>query len=198
LGTERYWGPLYHFLRRSYGKDHEEGAELTQAFFTWLLESGHLIPYDPARSGFRTFLKGILTGFPGHEPQALLRLKRGDGVKAVTLGGNDLVPPGPETDPDQVFEAVFLRDAVDRAVDRIRVRYHSGRRIVPFLAFEQYHLSREGPPPTYALVGNRLGIDASDVRNYLQEVRQEVRIEVRAEFEADGGGIPDEVATLFK
>jgi len=196
--AERYWKPVYHFLRMSYGKGNEDAKDLAQAFFAWLLELDLLGRYDPARSSFRTFLKGVLRNFAGNEHQALQRLKRGGGVKAVPLAAIDLEAPAPGSDPEKLFDSVFLRDAVGRAVDRVRARFQSGRRIVPFLAFEQYHFAKEGPPPTYALVAHRLGIKEGDVRNYLHEVREAIRAEVRAEFEGDGGEVPAEVASLFK
>jgi RNA polymerase sigma factor (sigma-70 family) len=196
--AERYWKPVYHFLRASYGKGNEDAKDLAQAFFTWLLERDLLGRYDPARSGFRTFLKGILRNFAGNEHQALQRLKRGGGVKMVPIAAADLESAGPETDPEKLFDTVFLKDTVERAVERVRARFQSGRRIVPFLAFDQYHFAKDGPPPTYALVARRLGIKEGDVRNYLHEVREAIRAEVKAEFEGDGGEVPAEVAALFQ
>ena len=81
---------------------------------------------------------------------------------------------------------------------RVRARFQAGRKIVPFLAFQEYHLSKSSPPPTYAELAKRLGVKESDVRNYLHEVREAVREEVKAEFASDGGEMPGEVAGLFK
>jgi RNA polymerase sigma factor (sigma-70 family) len=197
--AERYWKPVYQFLRMTYGKGNEDAKDLTQAFFAWLLERELLLKYDPARSSFRTFLKGILRNFAGNEHQALQRLKRGGAVKILALaaGPADVEDPGGESDPDKAFDTVFLKDAIDRAIERVRLRYESGRRIVPFLAFQAYHLSKS-PQPTYELVARQLGVKASDVRNYLHEVREAVRAEVRAEFEGDGGEVPPEAGTIFK
>lgn len=194
--AERYWKPVYHFLRLSYGKANEDAKDLTQAFFAWLLERELLLKYDPARSSFRTFLKGILRNFAGNEHQALQRLKRGGGLKAVSL--DVAVDLEGATDPDTAFDVAFMKDVIGRAMERVRARFQAARRIVPFLAFEQYHFAKGEPPPTYALVAHRLGIKESDVRNYLHEVREAVREEVKAEFIGDGGEIPAEVAGLFK
>ena len=196
--AERYWKPVYHFLRLSYGKGSEDAKDLTQAFFAWLLERELLLRYDPARSSFRTFLKGILRNFAGNEHQALQRLKRGGGLKMLPLGEAELQGQESETDPDKLFDSVFLKDTVERAIERVRGRFQSGRRIVPFLAFERYHFAKGGPPPTYALVARELGIKEGDVRNYLHEVREAIRAEVKAEFEGDGGEAPPEIATLFR
>ena len=199
--AERYWKPVYHFLRLAYGKGNEDAKDLTQAFFAWLLERELLLKFDPARSSFRTFLKGILRNFAGNEHQALQRLKRGGGVKVLPLdaGGADLEGIGrEESDPEKLFDAVFLKAAIERAVERVRARFRAGRKIVPFLAFQEVHLSKSPEPPTYAEVAKRLGVKESDVRNYLHEVREAVRGELKAEFAGDGGEMPGEVSSLFK
>jgi len=194
--AERYWKPVYHFLRLSYGKQNEDAKDLTQAFFAWLLERELLLKYDPARSSFRTFLKGILRNFAGNEHQALQRLKRGGGLKMLPLdvAAGDLAGA---TDPDTAFDTVFLKDVIGRAMVRVRDRLQAARRIVPFVVFEQYHFPKAGLPPTYAQVAHRLGLKESDVRNYLHEVREAVREEVKSEFIGDGGEIPSGVAALF-
>lgn len=195
----RYWKPVYCFLRLTYGKSNEDAKDLTQAFFAWLLERDLLGKYDPSRSSFRTFLKGILRNFAGNEHQAAMRLKRGGGLQAIAADVSALPVEGPApADPDAAFEQAFLRDAVDRAVHRVRARFQSGRRIVPFVVFEQYHFPKDGPPPTYAIVARRLGLKESDVRNYLHEVREAIRAEAKVEFRSDGGDAPPEIASLFK
>lgn len=195
----RYWKPVYCFLRLTYGKSNEDAKDLTQAFFAWLLERDLLGKYDPARSSFRTFLKGILRNFAGNEHQAAMRLKRGGGLQAIAADISTLPIEGPApADPDEAFEQAFLKDVVDRAVERVRTRYRSGRRIVPFVVFEQYHFSKDGPAPTYAIVARKLGIKETDVRNYLHEVREAIRAEAKVEFQSDGGAPPPELATLFK
>lgn len=195
--AERYWKAVYHFLRMTYGKGNEDAKDLAQAFFTWLLERELLLKYDPARSSFRTFLKGILRNFAGNEHQALQRLKRGGAVRVVPLDAAELDLEG-ATDPEKAFDTVFLKDVVARAVERVRARYQSGRRIIPFLAFQEVHLSKAQKTPTYAEVAKRLGVKEGDVRNWLHEVREAVREEVKAEFEGDGDELPDEVAGLFR
>src|ERR1043166_8276349 len=196
--AERYWKPVYHFLRLSYGKGNEDAKDLTQAFFAWLLERDLLLRYDPARSSFRTFLKGVLRNFAGNEHQALQRLRRGGDAKFVPLDPKVLGSLGPvdESDPDRAFETVFLKEVVHRAIERVRRRFQAGRRIVPFLVFQEYHLAASSEPATYAAIAGRMGLKESDVRNYCHEIREAVRDEVRDEFAGDGGELPPEAAAL--
>lgn len=179
--AERYWSPVYHFLRLTYRKSSEEADDLAQAFFLWLLERDVLLKFDPARSAFRTFLKGVLRNFAGNEHQALTRLKRGGAVKHVPLDAALLDAAGAEADPEKAFDRAWTRDLVTRAIGRVRSRYEASRRLLPYLVFEAYDLAA-AEPPTYAELAKKLGVKESDVRNYLAEARARVRDEVRQEL----------------
>src|SRR5882672_9848524 len=194
----RYWKPVYHFLRMSYSKSNEDAKDLTQAFFAWLMERDLLLRYDSERSSFRTFLKGILRNFAGNEHQALQRLKRGGGPKAVPVDLAQVGLAAPAVDPDQAFDRSWLKELLDRSIDRVRARYQANRRLVPFLAFQQYDLSTQSP--TYADVASKLGVKESDVRNYLHEVREAIRAELKVEVSATGDGVQflDEGGPLFR
>lgn len=186
----RYWKPVYHFVRLTYGKKNEEAKDLAQAFFLWLLERDVLLKFDPAKSAFRTFLKGVLRNFAGNEHQALHRLKRGGAVKHVPLDAALMDAAGAESDPDKAFDRVWTRELVNRAVGRVKARYETSRRLIPWLVFEAYDLAGD-EPPTYAALAKKLGVKESDVRNHLSEVRARVRDEVRQELR-DLEGEPDD------
>lgn len=185
--AERYWSPVFQFLRLSYGKPAQEAEDLAQAFFLWLMERDVLQKFDPARSAFRTFLKGVLRNFAGNEHQALQRLKRGGGVRHVPLPAAML---DAESDPEKAFDRAWTRELVARAVARVRARYEASKRFVPFLVFERHDLAA-GDPPSYAELARTLGLKESDVRNHLFEVRGRVREEVGAELR-DLEGEPDD------
>ncbi len=199
----RYWKPVYHFLRMTYGKGNEDAKDLAQAFFVWLLERDLLLRFDPARSSFRTFLKGILRNFAGNEHQALQRLKRGGGAAHVSidLAAAALERGDDETDPDKMFDRLWMKEVLRRAVDRVRARCQASQKIVPFLVFQQYDLDRSDAPPSYAEVAKRLGIKESDVRNHLHQIRDQVREEVKAEIsaaEGETGDLSPELGKFFR
>ena len=62
LLCERYWPPIYAYLR-SKGHAPDEAKDLTQAFFESLLKHHTLTRADPARGRFRSFLIGVLKNF---------------------------------------------------------------------------------------------------------------------------------------
>src|SRR5271169_3596351 len=57
-----YWHPLYAFVRRL-GYDAAQSQDLTQEFFTRLLEKDYLKAADRERGKFRTFLLASLRHF---------------------------------------------------------------------------------------------------------------------------------------
>src|SRR5438874_5420462 len=71
-----YWYPLYVYVRRQ-GNSPEDAQDLTQSFFSRLLEKNYFAKADPDRGKFRTFLLGSLKNFLVNEWKRAGRLKRG-------------------------------------------------------------------------------------------------------------------------
>jgi RNA polymerase sigma-70 factor (ECF subfamily) len=61
-----YWYPLYAFVRHQ-GYGPEESRDLTQAYFTQLIEKGSLKDFDPSLGRFRVFLKASVKNFLSKE-----------------------------------------------------------------------------------------------------------------------------------
>src|SRR5690349_4342776 len=59
---QTYWYPLYAYVRRR-GYSAHDAQDLTQGFFTRLLEGGSLAAADPARGRFRSFMLTALNHF---------------------------------------------------------------------------------------------------------------------------------------
>ena len=102
----RYWKPVYSYLRIGWAKSNEDAKDVAQAFFAWLLEEEALRKYDPAKGGFRAYLKVLLRRFVGHVERDLQRLKRGGGARVFSLDGDAPLLPElqrGEVDPEKVF-----------------------------------------------------------------------------------------------
>src|SRR6187551_757821 len=85
---ERYWYPLYVFVRRR-GYSAEDAQDLTQAFFTRLLDKGDVARASPARGRFRSFLLASLQNFLINEYDRARALKRGGGVRVSSIDMTD-------------------------------------------------------------------------------------------------------------
>src|SRR5215468_11207135 len=79
-----YWRPVYVFLRRQ-GIPQHDAQDLTQGFFTDLIESRAYTRADPMKGRFRSFLLGTLKHFMAHERDRNRAQKRGGGTVPVEL-----------------------------------------------------------------------------------------------------------------
>jgi RNA polymerase sigma factor (sigma-70 family) len=178
-----YWRPVYQYLRLHWGASREEAEDLTQGFFARAFEKDFLLPFDPSRARFRTFLRVCLDGFVSHERQAGQRLKRGGGVRVVSIDAEtaegDLRRHDARVEPDfdEYFEREWVRSVLATAVERFRTSATSAGRARQFAVFTRYDI--EAPDRderlTYADLGRELGISVSEVTNALHAARREFR-----------------------
>lgn len=79
-----YWYPVFAFVRRR-GHSVEEAQDLTQSFFTRLIEKQDFAAADRDRGRFRTFLLTACQHFLLNERDRGLALKRGGGHAAISI-----------------------------------------------------------------------------------------------------------------
>src|SRR5215831_9188960 len=82
---QMYWRPVYKFIRTAGGATIEDAKDLTQEFFSYLLEGDVLSKYEGEKGRFRTFLKGVLRNFLSESRRDASRLKRGGGKAILSL-----------------------------------------------------------------------------------------------------------------
>lgn len=174
-----YWKPVYKYLRVQHRAQGEEARDLTQAFFTQVLEKGTFDRYEPSRARFRTFLRLCLDGYVANERKAERRLKRGGGVAPLPLdfeGAEDELarsPAAPGLTPEEYFHREWVRGLFARAVERLREA--CAARPVRFAVFERYDLEEPSERPTYARMAEELGTTAVQVNNELVAARRDFR-----------------------
>lgn len=180
---QRYWKPIYRYLRIAWTRSNEDAKDLTQAFLAWLLQGDALVRYVPERGSFRGYLKVILSRFVKDEAEARRALKRGGGVRIVPLDDAHEIAADPHgDDPELVFDRSWALSVAQQAVDRVREEFSTSGREIPFRAYEAYDLRPAQERPTYTEVAAQLGIKESDVRNHLYAVRQRITEEIRSEL----------------
>ena len=79
-----YWPPLYTFLRQR-GYSPSDAQDLTQGFFVHLMEQNTLSRADPEKGLLRSFLLRALQYFLANAYHHVQALKRGGGVKIVSM-----------------------------------------------------------------------------------------------------------------
>lgn len=117
-----YWPPIFLFLRRS-GADHEQALDLTQGFFTALLEKNFVADARPDRGRFRTFLLAAVKHYAANVRDWEHARKRGGGQAAIPLDGLDAdvwkrFEPRHDVTPEREFERQWARTLLDLALER--------------------------------------------------------------------------------
>jgi len=79
-----YWYPIYAFVRRR-GYSQEDAKDLTQEFFSCVLEKNYLEDANPSRGRFRSFLLAAVRHFLANEWNRQRAQKRGGGLHTITL-----------------------------------------------------------------------------------------------------------------
>ena len=119
-----YWYPIYAYVRRL-GHSHDEAEDLTQGFFTRVLEKRYLRDFDRERGRFRSFLLGALKHFIANERDAAHAKKRGGGRALLSLDEclqadqRYGVEAPSDLTPDRVFERQWALTVLTRAQHRL-------------------------------------------------------------------------------
>lgn len=123
-----YWFPLYAYARQL-GVAAHESEDVVQSFFARLLETGDLAKVVRGEARFRAFLRAALRNFVANRRAADRAEKRGGGRVAldVDLGAAEsrfvAECAGREADPESVFERVWARELVGRALANLETEY---------------------------------------------------------------------------
>jgi RNA polymerase sigma factor (sigma-70 family) len=198
-----YWYPLYAFVRRQ-GHDSHDAQDLTQEFFTRLLEKDYLGDVDRAKGKFRSFLLAALKHFLSKEWARAKTLKRGGGCTLVPLDAlvaEDRYRREPQDDatPERLFERRWALTLLDQVLTRLGQEYETaGKRAV----FEQLQgcLAGDRSSLPYAELAARLDMSEGAVKVAVYRLRQRYRGVLREEIAqtvADAAEIDDEIRQLF-
>jgi len=126
LLLERYWKPVYCFLRRK-GYDNEQAKDFTQGFFHEVVLDRDLIDRaDPSKGSFRSLLLYALNHYVVDEQRKESARKRIPKDKLVPLDIAD-PPTLPEVvgelDPEETFNYAWKSDLLERALSEVRENY---------------------------------------------------------------------------
>lgn len=126
LLLERYWKPVYCYLRRK-GYDNEKAKDLTQGFFHEVVLDRDLIGRaDPSRGSFRSLLLHALNHFVVDEQRKESAQKRIPRDKLVRLDITD--PPAlpeivDEFGTEETFNYAWKADLLERALSEVKESY---------------------------------------------------------------------------
>jgi len=112
----QYWKPAYFFVRRR-GYDVEAAKDLTQGFFSSLIERNLPGSADAALGSFRNYLLGALTHFLSDQSDRDRAKKRGGDFNFVQA---ELELASAEPTPEEAFRSRWAREILSRAMARLR------------------------------------------------------------------------------
>lgn len=121
-----YWYPIYAFIRRL-GYPQADAEDLTQGFFTRVLEKHYLRDFHRERGRFRSYLLGALKHFIANERDWVRAQKRGGGRAAVPL--DDVLrtaerryslEPRHDLTPEKVFERQWALALLTRVEEQLQ------------------------------------------------------------------------------
>ena len=125
LLLQRYWKPVYCYLRRK-GYDNEQAKDLTQDFFHEIVLRRALIERaDESKGRFRHFLLHALNQFLIDEQRKSTAQKRIPQAKLVPLDIVDppVVPAMAQLEPEHCFDYAWKADLLERALSELKQWY---------------------------------------------------------------------------
>jgi RNA polymerase sigma factor (sigma-70 family) len=179
-----YWYPLYSFARRR-GCDHEDGSDLTQAFFLHLIEKHALAGLTPAQGRFRAFLLASFKNFQSDARQRRQARKRGGDLIRIPwdpdlLEARYSATADPTEDPEQHFVRQWALTVIDRARQRLHAEYSNAGKAHDFDVLSPYLTSLHGDPSTTEL-SRALGTSEGTARVTLHRFRRRFGSALRTE-----------------
>ena len=192
----RYWKPVYVFVRRK-GADIEEAKDLTQGFFTRVMEKDYLRAFDRTRGRFRTFLLTALQHYCANERDRERAIKRGGG-RTLSLDFETAPEPAVHETPERAFQRRWALETIDRALARLEGEFRKADRADHFEALRS-HLSAAGGAPSLRRIAERIKTSEANVKVILHRARRRLREILRAEVAPtlDGADADDELRCLL-
>lgn len=181
---ERYWYPLYSFVRRR-GHEREEAADLTQAFFVKLLEGQTLAQVDPARGRFRGFLLASMSHFIANHWRAEKAQKRGGGkLVSLELNFDDgetryRQEPAHDETPERIFARRWALTILRQAMESLQAELVAAGKERQFEVLRGY--LDDSTTASYQQASASLGISEVAVRVAVHRLREKYRRHLRAQ-----------------
>lgn len=190
-----YWRPLYAFVRRE-GYAPAEAQDLTQEFFSRLLEKHWLDDVRPGKGRFRSFLLAAVKHLLANEWKRAHRQKRGGGAAFVSLDETETEERGQlelagGLTPDRAFERRWVETLLGRVLGRLRGEFEAAGYADRYALLKPFLLNHDDPRPCEEFA-TRLGLTVSGAKSAIRRMRLRYAELFRDEIAQTVGG-PEEV-----
>jgi len=197
---QRYWKPVYCYLRRK-GCQNEEAKDLTQGFFHEIVLNRRLLERaDPSRGRFRTFLLHALDHFlidQRRKEKATSRIPK-DKLVALDVTSLAELPEAALRGSDvDCFTYVWKSTLIDQTLSEVSTACREEGLQTHWSVFEErilHPIYHDAAPPPMREICTRYGIDSESVasnmlvtikRRFREALRRNLRLTVLSEDDVD-------------
>lgn len=185
---QAYWDPVFRYVRRV-GHSVEDSQDLTQEFFTRLLERNTMRSADSEKGKFRSFLLTLLKRFLADEWDRERCQKRGAGQPLVSLDAGDTefrrrLEPVDELNPEQICERNWARSLFDEALEHLENECAATGTQPAFAELKALVLCESAI--SYAATAQNLALTEANVKVTVYRLRQRLRELLKAALEKSG------------
>jgi RNA polymerase sigma-70 factor (ECF subfamily) len=197
-----YWYPLYSFIRRK-GHPPDEASDLTQEYFTRLLEKPVIAAADRTKGRFRAFLRTDCQHFL--IDQARKRIVRAKVVKAVPIDSTGAenryrLEPVDDMTAERLFDRTWALTLLERALGLLGEEYAARGRADIFDRLKVV-LSQDKGAVKAADLAAQLGTTEGAVHTAVHRLRKRYREILQREIAAtldDPAEVNEEIRWLFE
>jgi RNA polymerase sigma-70 factor (ECF subfamily) len=197
-----YWYPIYAFVRRR-GYAQEDAKDLTQEFFSRVLEKNYLEDADPSRGRFRSFLLAAVRHFLANEWNRQRTQKRGGGMLTIELDsqtaeGRYRAEPADPENPEKLYERQWALALLDQVMASLREKYVLDGRLDDFEKLSPLLTGTAQLP--YANLAQQWNTSEGAVKVAVHRIRKRYRALLRqkiGETVIDPADIDDEIRFLI-
>ena len=200
---QTYWRPIYGFIRRQ-GTRPEEAEDLTQGFFSLLLERRDFDSVRKEKGRLRSYLLTSLKHFLTNERNRAMAIKRGEGQRLIPLdqlreGERAGFEPADTSTADQIYERRWAWALMDQVMMPLADDYRTAGKVVLFERLKAL-LIDEPDRPSQAQIADELGMTENAVNQAFHRLRERYRQLLREEIAHTvmaPGDIEDELRHLM-
>ena len=179
-----YWYPLYVYVRRQ-GNSPEDAQDLTQNFFSRLLEKNYFAKADPDRGKFRTFLLRSMKNFLVNEWKRAGRVKRGGDLTFLSFDANVAedryaAEPANESNPDTAYEQRWAVTLIEQVLTALRQEFNAADKARLFEELKGF-IWGDKSTASYVEIAGHLNLTEGSVKVAVHRLRHRFRELLRAE-----------------
>ncbi|OAI39774.1 hypothetical protein AYO40_05470 [Planctomycetaceae bacterium SCGC AG-212-D15] len=190
---ERYWKPIYIFIRRN-GRAVPEAEDLTQGFFVHLIEKGLLERARVRQCRFRAYLRTLLEHYLANEARLAGAQKRHCERRCDVAEAEQWLAARPAESPGHAFDRIWAVERLQHAFARLRQEFvNAGREWVVDALVGRSGLRPEAEAASlhdlsrrYHVTDNQLSVALHRAKQRLRElILEEIRDSVGSAEEAE-------------